>query len=105
MIIFISITSLSIFTVKCLGAVNLTANCSNQERLALLKFKNSVKDDFGMLSSWNGSDCCNWKRVHCDGATGNVVSLYLKGNVELSYRELEGEDYESVVDILVGEDY
>ncbi|PWA49027.1 leucine-rich repeat protein [Artemisia annua] len=105
MIIFISIISLSLSTVKCLGARNLTATCSNQERLALLKFKHSVKDEFGMLSSWNGGDCCKWKRVHCNGATGNVVSLHLRGNVELSYRELEGEDYESVVDILVGEDY
>ncbi|KAK1416464.1 hypothetical protein QVD17_32255 [Tagetes erecta] len=33
-----------------------------------------------MLSSWVGIDCCSWKGVSCDGATGNVVSLHLNGN-------------------------
>ncbi|KAJ0577345.1 putative non-specific serine/threonine protein kinase [Helianthus annuus] len=65
----------------CLGARNSTASCHEQERLALLKFKDSVKDDFKMLSSWVGIDCCSWDRVHCDGATGRVASLHLRGIV------------------------
>ncbi|PWA49025.1 leucine-rich repeat protein [Artemisia annua] len=112
MIIFISIISLSMWTVKCLGARNLTATCSNQERLALLKFKHSVKDDFGMLSSWNDSDCCKWKRVHCDSDTGSVVSLHLRAKVdELSYLgvsdELVGEGYHLFgnATTTVGEEY
>ncbi|GJT39637.1 leucine-rich repeat protein [Tanacetum coccineum] len=52
-----------------LGAQNVTVGCSKQERLALLKFKHSVLDEFGMLSSWVGNDCCNWKRVQSDDAT------------------------------------
>ncbi|XP_076908249.1 uncharacterized protein LOC143565029 [Bidens hawaiensis] len=32
-----------------------------------------------MLSSWVGKDCCIWERVSCDGVTGNVGSLHLKG--------------------------
>ncbi|KAK9079914.1 hypothetical protein SSX86_001588 [Deinandra increscens subsp. villosa] len=60
--------------------------CNEQERLALLKFKQSVSDDFGMLSSWVGSDCCQWKRVRCDATTGSVVSLRLTGhNIWNSY--------------------
>ncbi|KAI7750468.1 hypothetical protein M8C21_028939, partial [Ambrosia artemisiifolia] len=50
-------------------------------RLALLKFKRSIQDDHGMLSSWGvGSDCCSWNGVRCDGITGSVVSLLLRGN-------------------------
>nr|GEU40940.1 hypothetical protein [Tanacetum cinerariifolium] len=58
-----------------LGAQNVTVGCS----IALLKFKHSVFDEFGMLSSWVGNHCCNWKRVQSDDATGSVVSLYLRG--------------------------
>ncbi|GJV94760.1 leucine-rich repeat protein [Tanacetum coccineum] len=73
--------------------------CSIQERHALLKFKNSVKDNDGILSSWVGNDCCQWEGVHCDGATGSVVGLHLRHKVsEPSYGdtvgvELFGEDY------------
>ncbi|KAM0042361.1 putative non-specific serine/threonine protein kinase [Helianthus debilis subsp. tardiflorus] len=75
---------LSMFLVStkytCLGAQNSTSSCHERERLALLKFKQSVIDNFEMLSSWVGIDCCSWKGVRCDGATGRVVSLHLRGN-------------------------
>ncbi|XP_035831802.1 receptor-like protein EIX1 [Helianthus annuus] len=64
----------------CLGAQNSTRSCHERERLALLEFKHSVKDDFEMLSSWVGIDCCSWKGVHCDGVTGRVVGLHLRGD-------------------------
>nr|GEW93834.1 putative leucine-rich repeat protein, plant-type [Tanacetum cinerariifolium] len=57
-IIFISIISVSILTDTCLGARNITATCSRKDSLALIKFKNSVKDNNGMLSSWVGKDYC-----------------------------------------------
>ncbi|PWA77038.1 leucine-rich repeat protein [Artemisia annua] len=63
----------------CLCAPNISAVCSKQERLALLKFKHSVKDVADMLSSWVGDDCCQWERVHCDEVTGKVDSLHLRG--------------------------
>ncbi|KAJ0538892.1 putative non-specific serine/threonine protein kinase [Helianthus annuus] len=85
-------------TYTCLGAQNLTASCHQRERLALLEFKHNMKDEFKMLSSWVGSDCCSWKGVHCDDATGNVVSLHLRGNYRV-YMEYDlEEDY-----YLVGE--
>ncbi|CAI9299663.1 unnamed protein product [Lactuca saligna] len=53
--------------------------CSQKERLALLKFKGSVEDTSGMLSSWVGEDCCLWERIHCDSLTGTIDSLNLRG--------------------------
>ncbi|GJX09323.1 leucine-rich repeat protein [Tanacetum coccineum] len=64
----------------CLCAPNISAVCSKQERLALLKFKHSVYDVADMLSSWVGNDCCQWERVHCDKVTGKVESLHLRGS-------------------------
>ncbi|KAJ0856368.1 putative leucine-rich repeat-containing, plant-type, leucine-rich repeat domain superfamily [Helianthus annuus] len=90
--IFICIFLVTI-THKCVGGGNLTTPaCFEQERLALLKFKQSVKDEQGMLSSWGvGNDCCRWERVGCEDATGRVVSLHLRAK----YRE--EEDYDKVV--------
>ncbi|XP_023771167.3 receptor-like protein 47 [Lactuca sativa] len=62
----------------CLGDGNASVICSEKERLALLKFKESVEDPCGMLSSWVGHDCCLWKGIHCDGVTGKVESLQLR---------------------------
>ncbi|KAJ0877927.1 putative non-specific serine/threonine protein kinase [Helianthus annuus] len=80
---FIIVTIIMVATTNtCLGArnINSTVACFEHERLALLKFKHSVRDDYGMLSSWVGNDCCRWERVMCDGATGNVESLHLRGD-------------------------
>ncbi|KAM0005351.1 putative non-specific serine/threonine protein kinase [Helianthus debilis subsp. tardiflorus] len=77
---FIIVTIIMVATTNtCLGARNIssTVACFEHERLALLKFKHSVRDDSGMLSSWVGNDCCRWERVICDGVTGNVESLHL----------------------------
>ncbi|KAF5794293.1 putative non-specific serine/threonine protein kinase [Helianthus annuus] len=91
---------LSIFLVAtkytCLGAQNSTRSCHERERLALLQFKDSIKDDFKMLSSWIGSDCCSWNGVRCDGANRRVAGLHLRGNYADfdSYKEdyyLEGD--------------
>ncbi|PWA76576.1 leucine-rich repeat protein [Artemisia annua] len=67
----------------CLCAPNITAVCSKQERLALLKFKHSVNDVADMLSSWVSNDCCQWERVHCDKVTGKVESLHLRGSEDI----------------------
>ncbi|PWA46259.1 leucine-rich repeat protein [Artemisia annua] len=96
-LIFISILSVSILTDNCLGARNLTATCYKQERLALVNFKNSVKDDHGMLSSWVGNNCCQWESVTCDADTGTIVSLHLRSKVSEPFYGLDDE--------LLGEDY
>ncbi|PWA43081.1 leucine-rich repeat protein [Artemisia annua] len=74
------------------------AVCSKQERLALLKFKHSVYDDYGMLSSWVGNDCCQWERVHCDKVTGKVEGLHLRGredDIIRDYQYLIGNEVSS----------
>ncbi|KAL7587331.1 hypothetical protein Lser_V15G37584 [Lactuca serriola] len=67
-------------TYTCLGVGNVSVLCSEQERVALLKFKQSVEDPYGMLSSWVGNECCMWEGIQCDGVTGNVQRLHLKGD-------------------------
>ncbi|CAI9299666.1 unnamed protein product [Lactuca saligna] len=64
-------------TYTCLSVENTSIICFEQERLALLKFKHSVKDFSGMLSSWIGKDCCRWEGIQCDSLTGRVESLNL----------------------------
>ncbi|KAK9063945.1 hypothetical protein SSX86_017817 [Deinandra increscens subsp. villosa] len=83
----------------CLGAQNSTVSCHERERLALLQFKRSVKDDFKVLSSWVGTDCCSWKGVRCDEATGStVVSLCLRGSNKERWINYFEEDHYLVAD-------
>ncbi|XP_014500304.1 LRR receptor-like serine/threonine-protein kinase GSO1 [Vigna radiata var. radiata] len=57
------------------------AKCIERERQALLSFKKSLIDDFGMLSTWtNNTDCCKWKRIQCNSHTAHVQLLDLHGN-------------------------
>ncbi|XP_039138200.1 receptor-like protein EIX1 [Dioscorea cayenensis subsp. rotundata] len=56
--------------------------CRESERVALLKFKDGLRDPHSLLSSWEGSDCCNWRGVSCNNETEHVVSL------DLGYRHL-----------------
>ncbi|KAL5581348.1 hypothetical protein UlMin_013790 [Ulmus minor] len=63
---------------SCLG--NLDHNhvsCIYMERKALLKFKESLEDPSGRLSSWVGEDCCKWSGVSCNNRTGHVDGLNL----------------------------
>ncbi|XP_023745095.1 receptor-like protein EIX1 [Lactuca sativa] len=81
----------------CLGFRNKSGICSMQESLALLKFKQSVRDEYGMLSSWVGNDCCMWEGIHCDKVTGNVEGLNLRASFSYTfderYSEFVGEAY------------
>nr|KAJ0189942.1 hypothetical protein LSAT_V11C800445340 [Lactuca sativa] len=76
----ISVTIFLVATIStCLGVQTTSEGCFEHERLALLKFKHSVKDDLELLSSWVVNDCCRWERIHCDSVTGHVDSLFLRG--------------------------
>ncbi|XP_059589633.1 receptor-like protein EIX2 [Vitis vinifera] len=55
-----------------------TVGCIEREREALLRFKHGLVDDYGILSSWDTRDCCQWKGVQCSNHTGQVVGLYLQ---------------------------
>ncbi|XP_027925283.1 receptor-like protein EIX2 [Vigna unguiculata] len=69
------------------------AKCREKEREALLNFKQSLVDDYGILSTWtynqNNTDCCNWKGIQCNHRTGHVILLHLsdtqlKGAINLT---------------------
>ncbi|XP_056694306.1 receptor-like protein EIX2 isoform X2 [Spinacia oleracea] len=63
----------------------LKLGCKPAERKALLDFKSSVTfyDQF-VSSSWEGEDCCSWRRVKCNPTTGHVVELRLHGNYSMN---------------------
>ncbi|KAK2457971.1 receptor protein EIX2 [Trifolium repens] len=74
--------------------------CKESERCALLKFKQSLQDEYGMLSTWKddpNADCCKWKGVQCNHQTGYVQILdipgskirYLSGQINPSITELQ----------------
>ncbi|CAJ2629906.1 unnamed protein product [Trifolium pratense] len=62
--------------------------CKERERRALLKFKQSLQDEFGMLSTWKDdpyADCCKWKGVQCNNKTGYVQKLDLHSSYDYQF--------------------
>nr|KYP48816.1 LRR receptor-like serine/threonine-protein kinase GSO1 [Cajanus cajan] len=55
------------------------AKCIERERQALLNFKQSLLDDYGILSTWSDydDDCCKWKGIRCNNETGHIQLLHL----------------------------
>ncbi|PWA91728.1 hypothetical protein CTI12_AA088270 [Artemisia annua] len=65
----------------CLSDQNLDdVLCIEQERNALLEFKNRLIDETDRLASWIGekSDCCKWRGIVCDNMTGHVHQIHLR---------------------------
>jgi EIX receptor 1/2 len=60
---------------------NSEVRCIEKESQALLKFKQGLRDDNGLLSSWGNheGDCCKWEGIKCNNRTGHVVKLDLRG--------------------------
>lgn len=55
--------------------------CSENEKQALVKFKEGLKDEYGFLSSWQTEvDCCEWKGVGCSNRSSHVISLNLSSS-------------------------
>ncbi|XP_073119789.1 receptor-like protein EIX1 [Henckelia pumila] len=54
------------------------ASCQESERMALLTFKNGLKDPRNRLSNWTGANCCEWDGVSCDDS-GYVTGIRLRG--------------------------
>ncbi|KAL7252588.1 hypothetical protein ACSBR1_007201 [Camellia fascicularis] len=77
-------------------------NCIERERQALLKFKNALIDDYGLLSSWGSEedkkDCCKWRGVGCNNHTGHVTKLNLHVSYT-SYQVLRGKISPSLLEL------
>lgn len=55
--------------------------CIDEEREALLTFKQSLVDESGVSSSWGPENekryCFKWSAVNCSNRTGHVIQLIL----------------------------
>ncbi|KAL3809835.1 hypothetical protein ACJIZ3_000088 [Penstemon smallii] len=74
--------------------VNTTFGCITRERKALLKFRESFRNPFPTLSSWNDDtkDCCTWQGIGCDKFTGHVTRLDLGYNsLSIPYNSLQSK--------------
>ncbi|KAF5470784.1 hypothetical protein F2P56_011273 [Juglans regia] len=55
--------------------------CIEEERQALLQFKQHLVDRFHWLSSWDhDEDCCKWEGIKCSNRTGHVLTLDLQAD-------------------------
>ncbi|KAL2967134.1 hypothetical protein AAZX31_16G158700 [Glycine max] len=75
--------------------------CIQTEREALLQFKAALVDDYGMLSSWTTSDCCQWQGIRCSNLTGHVLMLDLHGDLfnDVPQRYMRGEIHKSLMEL------
>uniref|UniRef100_A0A0R0FS76 Uncharacterized protein n=3 Tax=Glycine max TaxID=3847 RepID=A0A0R0FS76_SOYBN len=72
--------------------------CIQTEREALLQFKAALLDDYGMLSSWTTSDCCQWQGIRCSNLTAHVLMLDLHGD-DNEERYIRGEIHKSLMEL------
>ncbi|KAF7132775.1 hypothetical protein RHSIM_Rhsim09G0139400 [Rhododendron simsii] len=101
---------LSIFVVmllasskNCSGLIsNPKIRCTEKEKQALLKFKETLTDVADSLSSWGSQndkkECCKWRGVKCNNHTGHVAGLNLStwsltGKISPSLLELQHLKY------------
>ncbi|KAH7527916.1 hypothetical protein FEM48_Zijuj05G0017000 [Ziziphus jujuba var. spinosa] len=52
-------------------------NCLDSDKEALMDFKTGLHDPENRLSSWKGSNCCQWQGISCNNTTGAVIAVDL----------------------------
>ncbi|XP_068314356.1 receptor-like protein EIX1 [Pyrus communis] len=108
---FLSIIATLLAISLCNG--NTGVPCKDNERRALLMFKQELHDSSNRLSSWVGhgeGDCCTWLGVVCGNLTGHVRELhlgnyYLGGKLNpsllnlssLNYLDLSNNDFDGIL--------
>uniref|UniRef100_A0A7C9DT11 Leucine-rich repeat-containing N-terminal plant-type domain-containing protein n=1 Tax=Opuntia streptacantha TaxID=393608 RepID=A0A7C9DT11_OPUST len=61
-------------------ASGINIQCVGKEREALLNFRQGIEaDKCGLLTSWEGQECCHWYGIHCSNHSGHVIGLDLRG--------------------------
>uniref|UniRef100_A0A2C9VKZ8 Leucine-rich repeat-containing N-terminal plant-type domain-containing protein n=1 Tax=Manihot esculenta TaxID=3983 RepID=A0A2C9VKZ8_MANES len=80
-------------------------NCKASDRETLIDFKSGLVDPKNLLSSWEGSNCCQWWGVGCNNWTGDVIvvdihnpdkvpeSCGLRGEIRSSLANLSSLEY------------
>ncbi|KAJ9678533.1 hypothetical protein PVL29_020656 [Vitis rotundifolia] len=96
------LASFLVLVVVCAKAgLGTTVGCIERERQALLRFKHGLVDDYGILSSWDTRDCCQWRGVRCSNQSGHIIMLHLSApptEYVFEYKSLRGEISPSLLD-------
>lgn len=62
-------------------------NCSLSDLEVLTDFKHGLEDPENRLSSWKGTNCCQWRGISCDNTNGAVISVDLHNPYPVSSAE------------------
>ncbi|PQP97524.1 leucine-rich repeat receptor protein kinase MSP1 [Prunus yedoensis var. nudiflora] len=63
----------------------------DEERHALLAFKQDLTDPSGRLSSWVGQACCQWKGISCKKISGHVEKIDIQNTYTYTLSVFDGE--------------
>ena len=70
----------------CKGETQLVI-CLEYDREALIDLKRGLKDPEDRLSSWSGSNCCQWRGIACENSTGAVIGIDLHNPYPLNFAD------------------